>query len=106
LLTRLSGKAIASIDLFQLALTPWYAQSRCGGSAVPIRLIIKNDPAFTPEDRKVLADAFEDTLRELKLVDREDPVTRLVAEIMIELAKEGERDPARLRDLTLKSVTK
>src|SRR5262249_27670124 len=43
-----------------------------GQLAVPIRLLLEHDHAFTPEEVKVLFDAFEDTLIALKLVDRED----------------------------------
>ena len=71
---------------------------------MPIRLIIQNESAFSPEEAKLLVDVFEDTLRTLKLVDREDPVTVLVAKHIIELAKAGERDPVRLRDLTLNTI--
>jgi hypothetical protein len=73
--------------------------------AMPIRLLLEHDHAFTPEDVKVLIDAFEDTLRALRLHDREDPLTMAVAKIIIELAKDGERDPTRLRDLALKAVS-
>jgi len=72
---------------------------------MPIRFLLEHDHAFTPEDVKVLVDAFEDTLRALKLVDREDPMTMAVAKIIIELAKDGERDPTRLRDFALKAVS-
>jgi hypothetical protein len=75
-----------------------------GLAAVPIRQIVEGSPAFTSGDAQVLIDAFEDTLRALNLVKREDPLTLLVAERMIEIAETGERDPVRLRDLTLKSV--
>jgi hypothetical protein len=37
-------------------------------------------------------------------IDRKDPRVIAVAKLIIELAKGGERDPARLRDLALKSV--
>ena len=72
--------------------------------AMPIRILLEHDHAFTPEDVKVLTDAFEDTLRALRLHDREDPLTMAVAKIIIQLAKDGERDPTRLRDLALKAV--
>ena len=48
--------------------------------------------------------AFEDALRELKLVDRSDPLTEIVAKKMIEIADEGERDPIRLKDRTLQAL--
>jgi hypothetical protein len=38
--------------------------------------------------------AFEDTLRALKLVDRKDQLTITVARLIIEFAKQGERDPS------------
>ena len=71
---------------------------------MPIRDIVKSDHAFTPGDTKVLGAAFDETLSALQ-VDREDPLTLLIAKFIVELAKEGERDPMRLRELALKSVT-
>jgi hypothetical protein len=70
---------------------------------MPIRLILENNHSFTSEDAHVLIDAFENTLRELNLVDREDPLTLLVAKRIIEIANEGERDPIKLRERALKS---
>jgi hypothetical protein len=58
--------------------------------------------AFAPEDITIIVAAFEDTLRHLKLEDRSDPLTTLVAKKMIEIAQAGERDPVRLRDQTLR----
>ena len=34
----------------------------------------------------------------MRLVDRSDPVVTLVAKIVMEIAKQGERDPIRLRE--------
>jgi hypothetical protein len=42
----------------------------------------------------------------LRLVDRDDPATTLVARTIIDLAKRGERDPARLRDAAVASLSK
>jgi hypothetical protein len=39
--------------------------------------------------------AYEGVLRNLGLVDRSDPVTEIVANKIIELARTGERDPDR-----------
>ena len=71
---------------------------------MPIRLIIKNDHAFSPDEAKALVEAFEDTLRALNLAGREDPITMLVAKRIVELAKQGERDPVQLRERTLKTI--
>jgi hypothetical protein len=40
----------------------------------------------------------------LKLAHREDALTTMVAKSIIELAKQGERDPTHLRDFALKIV--
>ena len=46
---------------------------------MPIRFFLEPDHAFNPGDVKLLVDAFEDTLRELHLTNREDPVATRVA---------------------------
>jgi len=43
-------------------------------------------------------------LRELRLADREDPATLLVAYKIIDFAKLGERNPDRLRDASVKAL--
>jgi hypothetical protein len=60
--------------------------------------------AFGPEEIKVITIAFEETLRELNLVDRTDPKATLVAQKMIEIAQRGERNPVRLREQTLQEL--
>jgi hypothetical protein len=77
---------------------------RGGSSVVPIRLLLEPDHVFSPDDLENLVVAFEDTLRALNLTDRNDPLSIRVAKIIIGLAKDGERDPTRLRDLALKFV--
>jgi hypothetical protein len=72
--------------------------------AVPIRRLLEHNDAFSPEDVQVLLGAFDDTLRALNLTDRERPLTMMVAKLIIEFAKKGERDPDRLRDLVLKAL--
>ena len=76
------------------------------GRAVPIRLLLENDHSFGPDDVATLATAFEEALRALRLVDSDDPATTLVARTIIDLAKRGERDPARLRDAAVASLSK
>jgi hypothetical protein len=48
--------------------------------------------------------AFESTLGAVGLTNREDRVTAVVAKKIIELAKEGERDPDRLRDEAIRAL--
>jgi hypothetical protein len=42
----------------------------------------------------------------LGLVDREDPATLMVAQRIIELAKQGERNPVRLREGAVHTLSK
>ena len=71
---------------------------------MPTRFLLGEDHSFGPDEVKSLIDAFEETLRALSLADRDDPTSIRVAKIIIGLAKDGERDPIRLRDLALKFV--
>jgi hypothetical protein len=47
---------------------------------------------------------FEDTLRALRLAKRSDPAVLTVARHMIEIARAGERDRARLSERTLQML--
>src|SRR5262249_6351575 len=60
---------------------------------------------FGPDEIRVLTTAFEDTLRTLRLVDRADPATEIIARKIIELAAQGERDPVRLRERAIQSLS-
>jgi hypothetical protein len=63
---------------------------------MPIRQLL-DSAVFNPEEVAMLCDVFEDTLRAMRLADRTDPATVMVAKKIIELATRGERDPTRLR---------
>ena len=47
---------------------------------------------------------FEEALRELKLSNREDPITQTVARIIIECAERGIRDPIAMRDCVMEAL--
>jgi hypothetical protein len=74
------------------------------GFFMPIRRLLEHNDAFSPEDVQVLLGVFDDTLHALNLTDRERPLTMTVAKLIIEFAREGERDPARLRDLVVRTL--
>ena len=73
---------------------------------MPIRAILENDHAFGPEDIANLTAAFEAALIRLGPVDRGDPLTTVVAKAIIQLAKNGERDPKKLCDGALQILGK
>jgi hypothetical protein len=66
--------------------------------------LLKNS-AFGPEEIKVLTTAYEDTLRTLRLADRADPAAEIIAKKIIEFARRGERDPLRLRERAIESLS-
>jgi hypothetical protein len=66
------------------------------------RLLV--DGAFDDRAVRALATAYEGALQDLKLVDRNDPFTEIIAHKIIELARMGERDPVKLRELAVKAV--
>jgi hypothetical protein len=73
---------------------------------VPIQSILEGDHSFGPEDIASLVAAFEAALSKLGLADRKDPRTTTVAKLIIQLAKDGERDPKKLCDGAIKILGK
>ena len=57
---------------------------------------------FDPPAIAAMTTAFCTACDSLLLVDREDPIIEIVALKVIEIARTGERDPERIRDLTLR----
>jgi hypothetical protein len=69
-----------------------------GEEIVPIAQFLPAG-AFGPEAVKAMTAAFEEILRELEVLDYNDPLTEIVAKKIIEGARLGVRDPIRLREL-------
>jgi len=69
---------------------------------MPIRKYIEGH-AFDPETIEVMSAALAKACASLGLVDKDDPVIRLVALKVIELARAGEHDAARLTAAVLKT---
>jgi hypothetical protein len=65
--------------------------------------LLKNH-AFGPDEIQVLTTAYEQALRALRLKDRADPATEMIAKKIIELAQRGERDPVRLREYAIRGL--
>ena len=78
------------------------------GLTVPIRDILKAEygPVFEPEELASFTAAFDAALSKLGLVDRKDPMITTVAKLIIQLAKDGERDPKKLCDQALEILHK
>ena len=76
------------------------------GMAMPFLKLISETPelSLAPEDVTALGAAYDLAILNLGLVDRDDPLTKLVAERLINLARQGQRDPHKLRDAVLSSL--
>jgi hypothetical protein len=60
--------------------------------------------ALEPAEIEILSAAYEDALRMLK-IDRQDPVTELIAAKIIKVARlSGETSPETIRDQALKEL--
>ena len=57
----------------------------------------KEGGIFGPEEIAVMTTAFEQLLLDYKLVSRDDPLVTMLAKLVIELVRNGEHDPEKLR---------
>ena len=57
-----------------------------------------------PEMIRSLEAAYEKTLRIIGLVDRDDPITEMIARKLIEIAQTGVHDPAELSAIAIKEI--
>ena len=73
---------------------------------MPIQAILENDsgPVLDPDEIAALTAAFQAALSKLGLglVEHTDPLRTAVAKVIVELAKDGERDPEKLCVAALK----
>jgi hypothetical protein len=60
--------------------------------------------ALAPEQVSRLNEAYKRALRALYLVDRNDPVTEIVAKKIIEIGQTGVTDPAQISQLAVKDL--
>jgi len=73
------------------------------GAVMPIYELLRRQSVFSPEEVVMLGNVFEDVLKVLGLVDRQDALTIAVAQKVIELRTGGVRDPERLKSLTVQA---
>ena len=68
---------------------------------LPIRVFLKSDGAFGPDDLKAISEAFASALTKLSLADRSGPTAEHVARKIIRAALDGERDPVKLCEIAI-----
>jgi hypothetical protein len=71
---------------------------------MPIRRLLKDDGLAGPEDVERLNRAYSYALRSLHLVDRNDPITEIVAKSVIEVGAKGVRDPSEISEIAVKQL--
>jgi hypothetical protein len=70
---------------------------------VAIHRILK-DLAFEPDDARRMGAAYERALMLLALKDHNDPLTKIIAKLIIEVAQTGEKDPRIICALALRRL--
>jgi hypothetical protein len=68
-----------------------------------IYLLLDEPGVFQPEQVAMMGDVFEEVLKTLGLVDRQDPLVDMIARKIIELAQTGVLDRVRLMQMTLEA---
>jgi hypothetical protein len=72
---------------------------------MPIRSLLDGaSGVFEPEDIQAIVTAFDGILADLQLTDRSNPKVTMLAKLTIEFARQGERDPVRLRHAIVQSL--
>jgi hypothetical protein len=62
------------------------------------------EASFGPDQIAVMTAAYEGALTALRLTDRDDPITELIAKKIIDLFRLGERDAPRICARALKEL--
>jgi hypothetical protein len=70
---------------------------------MPINRVLQGS-SLEPDEIRVLNDAYEDALRALYLIDRNDPVTEIVARKIIQVGQSGARDPHEIAGMAIKAL--
>jgi hypothetical protein len=65
--------------------------------------LFQNSP-LGPEEISRLSEAYERTLRTLSLVDRNDPLTEMIAKKIIEIGQTGVKEPGQISQLAIKAL--
>ena len=60
--------------------------------------------SFEPEEIEVMTAAYEAALLALGLVDRDDPITEIVASAIVSITNRGERNPLTIKNRALNAL--
>jgi hypothetical protein len=102
----LQGQGASSVGNVHNGHVPWYVRFQPRNCGVPLQTLVRlveeeEGGVFGPKEIAVMATAFDRLLADFKLVDRDDPIVTMLAKLVIELVRTGERDPERIRQEVL-----
>jgi hypothetical protein len=60
--------------------------------------------SYNPDEIKAMTAAYETALVEIGLVDRDDPLTELIASSILTVTATGERDPEKIKERALRAL--
>src|SRR5947207_10635268 len=75
-------------------------------AAQVVQLIRDQGCGFGPDVVALMSEAYHAVLQELRLIDREDAGTLMVAKHIVKLAGQGERDARRLAEAALGALSR
>jgi hypothetical protein len=91
----------SATDVIPATLKPSLVPDR--GSKMAIQRLLRHLELEADAVRRLVT-AYEETLRALRLVDRTDPITDLVARKVIEIGRSGDRDAAEISSLAVRQL--
>jgi hypothetical protein len=62
------------------------------------------EASFGPDEIGQMTAAYEEALRILGLIDRNDPITEILAKKIIEIARTGERNPSHICTMAIHAL--
>jgi hypothetical protein len=60
--------------------------------------------SFGPDEIKVMTAAYEDALIDLRVANRDDPITELLAKAIVNVTATGERDPILVKERAINAL--
>jgi hypothetical protein len=60
--------------------------------------------SFGQDETEAMTAAYEAALLDLRLVDRDDPITEIVARAIVGVTSRGERDPTTIKNRALNAI--
>ena len=60
--------------------------------------------SFGPDEIEAMTAAYEGALIDLRLTDRDDPITEIIAKSIVNVTATGERDPVQIKERAINAL--